>query len=151
MITTTDFAELLGVSQTMIRKYRKLGMPGPKDAQAQGQYYFVKAIRWLANRGKKRENKEVGLTEARIRLTLAQAEREEISNKITKKDLIPLANAERVLAGIFGEIKCNLMALPGKLSPRLENVDQITIKQTLNEEIRAALNESNAKITRENF
>jgi len=122
-LKSSEFADLIGVSQRQINNYRKDGMPSVQKGSY--HYYNFEAIQWLYDNGIKQINRvdnsdDVELLPARERKDLADAKNKEFDLAVKMGKYIPydVARANGANAGIF--IRDILSSLPDRFIPRLE-------------------------------
>ena len=122
-LKSSEFADLIGVSQRQINNYRKDGMPSVQKGSY--HYYNFEAIQWLYDNGIKQINRvdnsdDVELLPARERKDLADAKNKEFDLAVKMGKYIPydVARANGANAGIF--IRDILSSLPDRFIPKLE-------------------------------
>ena len=93
-----------------------------------------------ANKGNSALANNPELNAEKIRLARASAEKLESANLKAKGDLAPLADVERVWAGILRDVRAALLALPSRAASRLGHLTPHDIA-TLDREVRAVLEE----------
>lgn len=81
------------------------------------------------------------LTRTKIRVNIANAEKNELKNAVTKGELIPRDVVNTKWAEDVSNVKAKLLALPSKLAPRLAGLSAREVNEILTEGIYEALNE----------
>ena len=96
----------------------------------------------MKNAGRKMNiTKSRELELAKIRLTNALADKNELKNAITRREYISRTEINREYAKVAGNIKSKLLALPAKLAPVLNGLSPSEIASVLEENIYEVLNE----------
>lgn len=95
----------------------------------------------MARNSETRSRRSSELEEARTRLANAQAEKYELRNAQTKKEIIPVKEANARYAKIVMNIKTKLLALPVKLTPKVYGLEPVEIEKVLTESIYEVLKE----------
>ena len=147
-LKSSEFADLVGVSQRQINNYRKDGMPSIQKGSY--HYYNFEAIQWLYDNGIKQINRvddsdDVEFLPARERKDLADAKNKEFDLAVKMGKYIPndVARANGANAGIF--IRDVLSSLTDRFIPRLE-LDEKT-KHYLRTELKEEIYETLVKIS----
>jgi len=147
-LKSSEFADLVGVSQRQINNYRKDGMPSIQKGSY--HYYDFEAIQWLYDNGIKQINRvddsdDVEFLPARERKDLADAKNKEFDLAVKMGKYIPndVARANGANAGIF--IRDVLSSLTDRFIPRLE-LDEKT-KHYLRTELKEEIYETLVKIS----
>lgn len=95
----------------------------------------------MARTSKTPGKKNTDLEEARTRLANAQAEKYELRNAQTKKEIIPVKEVNARYAKIVMNIKTKLLALPVKLTPKVYRQEPAETERILTESIYEVLKE----------
>lgn len=128
-LNVEQIAQLLKCSARRIQQYVKLGMPREK----RGFYDPLKCSLWLNEYLLAELQRRGGgtLVKERERLVKAQADREELELAQKRGELIPVSVHEERLMYHLTTLRQNLLALPGRVAPRLEGLPRQEIKGVL--------------------
>jgi phage terminase Nu1 subunit (DNA packaging protein) len=122
-LKSSEFANLIGVSQRQVNNYRKEGMPSIKKNKY--YYYNFDAIQWLYDNGIKQvkritDEAQVQQLSIRERKDLAEAKIKEFELAVKQGKYIStdIARSNGAKAGLF--VRDILQNMPNRFIPRLE-------------------------------
>jgi phage terminase Nu1 subunit (DNA packaging protein) len=151
-LKSSEFADLIEVSQRQVNNYRKDGMPSIQKGSY--HYYNLESIQWLYDTGVKSinlldENDEIPKS-PRDRKDLADAKNKEFDLDIKRKKYMLVEKAESNGANAAIAIRDNFLSLPDRLIPKLEAKETFEeIQHHFRVELKAEINRSLVKVTEE--
>ena len=138
LVSADELSQLLQITDRHIRRLVSVGMP-----KLGHRYYLFGCINFYIDYLQKK-NKET--TQNKDRLIKAKAEQEEIELKKLQNKVIAVEEVELQTMQLMQILKAALLALPSKLSERLENKTKAEIFSVLDLEIKNELNQIVDKI-----
>lgn len=140
LVNKHKLQQILGKDHKTILKLQKEGMPVEKEG-ARGQSHTfdtAKVIDWLVNRASGRDR----LEEARIRHTLAQAEKVELEIEELRGDLISLDKMKGMWGNVLATFRARILSMPSRLTPLIvTHKDPKQIEKVIKDSCNEALNE----------
>lgn len=122
-VNITQFGEIIGKSGQYVGMLITQGMPAERSGRRGAQVFIdtAKAIAWLIERERTKVEAELAPADsttaaATKRLRTAQADAQEIENKVRRTELIDAEDVQQVLFLVTGSIKSHLQALPGRMA-----------------------------------
>lgn len=119
-MTQTKFGELVGISQQAVAELVKRGVLA--EGAAAGEWLLAYTGRLREQAAGRWAGDELDLARERAGLARAQRERIEMLNAQAKRELLPVALLERVLARLARQIAGTLEALPVQLKRQSPNL-----------------------------
>lgn len=134
-MTQTQFAELVGVSQQAISSLVGRGVLNSGDTGAVWLKHYCENLREQA--AGRASMGDLDLVQERARLAKEQADRVEMQNQISRKEVAPVNLLEVVLAKVARQIVANLEAIPVQLKRNSTTISQEDLKYITSEIIKA--------------
>ncbi len=154
-----DTAELLCITKRQLQNLVELGCP--KEGHGKGSYYVWKEVlKWyIAYQIALAKPKDVltsskyvdpdtvvsgeSLAQATTRKIIAEADLKELERAHQRGEVVAVADVERSIAEVAGNVKSKLLAIPTKLASILaaQKGDKARIKAVLDSEMRQVCNE----------
>lgn len=120
VVTTDALADLLGLSD---RHVQTLTRQGVLTLRRKGRYNCRDSVRsYCADMRKKasgRGSASSEYTAAKTRAAEAQAQKLEIANAASRRELIPAEAVEREWAAVLRDVRAAMLALPSRIQQRL--------------------------------
>ncbi len=138
LVSSKELSKILQITDRRIRQLVELGLPKKDD-----QYFLLGGVEFYIKYLQKQ--KTLG-TEAKEKLLAAKAAQEEIELKKLQNKVIAVEEVELQTMQLMQILKAALLALPSKLSERLENKTKAEIFSVLDLEIKNELNQIVDKI-----
>jgi len=139
-LKSSEFADLVGVSQRQINNYRKDGMPSVQKGSY--HYYNFEAIQWLYDNGIKQINRvddsdDVEFLPARERKDLADAKNKEFDLDVKQGKYLLKDEVKSYSVNLGVQIREILSSIPDRFIPRLELDEEVKhyLRVELKEEI----------------
>jgi phage terminase Nu1 subunit (DNA packaging protein) len=143
IVSKAELAKILGKDEKTIFRMSKEGLPIKAQGQrgVRSKYDTEEVIDWLVKKssnGKEMEN-------ARIRLTLAQANKAELEVMELEGSLIPIEHVQDLWADIVKRVRAKLLSLPSRMAPQVSQVKNgKEAERVLKKCVHEALNELTA-------
>lgn len=118
-LTSSQLAELIGVSQRRIHQMADEGDPPPKNAN--GRFPCDKSGEWIRNRvisqlGVSSTGEAYDFNAERARLTFHQANISALEEEIKRRNVIPAETVQHRWETMAGNVRAKLLNLPGRLA-----------------------------------
>lgn len=139
-LTREQFAGLIGVSRERVQQMIRRGTLGP-TAEDKIDLEIVLPIycEYLKSKSPKSKSNDE-------RIKAARAEKLELANEATKRDLIPADEVRREVTRGFQELKTQLLIIPRRLGqPLALETDAVAIEEKIHGEIVSALESQRIK------
>lgn len=151
----SDFAKRLNLSAARISQFVKRGLPLNSD----GKVLVADALRWLREEVHAKGGRPLGSSgaggegnpdyeAAKLRLTIAQADRAELEIAARRRELVPVEDARRAQRAIARTTRDMFLNFSARYGPEMAGelgVDPGVLIGILEAKIRTALNEAAAK------
>lgn len=134
-MTQTQFAELVGVSQQAISSLVGRGVLNSGDTGAVWLKHYCENLREQA--AGRASMGDLDLVQERARLAKEQADRVEMQNQISRKEVAPVNLIELVLADVARKIISELDAIPVELKRNSKSISSEDLQYISNEIIKA--------------
>lgn len=134
-MTQTQFAELVGVSQQAISSLVGRGVLNSGDTGAVWLKHYCENLREQA--AGRASMGDLDLVQERARLAKEQADRVEMQNQISRREVAPVNLLEVVLAKVARQIVANLEAIPVQLKRNSTTISQEDLNYITSEIIKA--------------
>ena len=134
-MTQTQFAELVGVSQQAISSLVGRGILNSGDIGSVWLKHYCENLREQA--AGRASTGDLDLVQERARLAKEQADRVEMQNQISRKEVAPVNLLEVVLAKVARQIVGNLEAIPVQLKRNSTTISQEDLKYITSEIVKA--------------
>jgi phage terminase Nu1 subunit (DNA packaging protein) len=142
LVTAHALADLLGLSD---RAVRDLGTRGIAVKAADGVYRQRESVRSYCTHIREMAGGRAGsktLTEERVRIATAQANKLERENAVARNEMLPAKEVERAWAGVLRDVRSAMLALPSRFQMRLTGLSlSVHDVSEIDREIRDALTE----------
>ncbi|MDE0921799.1 terminase small subunit [Aurantimonas coralicida] len=135
-VTIHELSELIGIGE---RQINALAMRGVFDKTACGRLDTRKAIRAYLAHCKKAGSAD--LETEKIRVQRETADKLELANAATRRELIPAADVEREWASVLRDVRVSMLAIPARVQQRIPHLTAHDIG-AIDREIRNALTET---------
>lgn len=135
IVTKTELAEFLGVSQSVVTRMVKNGMPASNPKKLN----LAECIKWQLDQNKV----ETTQTQSSARTKLIEAQTRRIKLQIMEKrgDLVEVEIVKMNIQKTIETIKQRISTLITKLPVKLENKSSIQISEILKKDVNKALND----------
>lgn len=122
ILSSEEFAKVLGVT---VRTVQALAEKGVLSRVGRGRFSVKKSVLEYCNflRNKKSTHQDSPMQEAKLKLTLAQAEKAEIQNQVLTGKLIPIELLTSIIAEVSGQIAGALDTIPSKIKRKHPQTD----------------------------
>ncbi len=140
LVTVHALADLLGLSD---RATRDLGTRGIAAKAGDGVYRQRESVRAYCAHIREMAGGRAGsktLTEERVRIATAQADKLERENAVARNEMLPAKEVERAWAGVLRDVRSAMLALPSRFQMRLTGLTVHDVAE-IDREIRDALAE----------
>jgi len=133
----SDTATFFGVSVQAITGWVNRGCPNEGKKGRVLNFYLPDVVAWLDERNQPDEDEVFDgliLDEERARLASAQADGQELKNKVTRRELAPVQLLQFALDDVAGQINSTLESVPlkvKKLIPKLTSTELNLIKREI--------------------
>lgn len=142
IVNKARLAKILGKTEPTLTTWQKEGMPIAKVAERKGQsntYDTEKVIEWMIRRA---SDTNTAMERAKLRLTEAQAEMEELRVLEKKEELIPLDKMKHLWADVLASCRARILSMPTRLAPVIAtHRDPKKIEKVLKEACTEALSD----------
>lgn len=142
IVNKAKLAKILGKTEPTLTTWQKEGMPIKKLGERKGQsntYDTAAVIDWLIKRS---SDTNTAMEKAKLRLTEAQAEMEELKVLEKKEELIPLDKMKHLFSGVFASCRARILSMPSRLAPVIAtHRDPKKIEKVLKEACAEALSD----------
>ena len=142
-VSAAHLGAVIGVSERAVRELGRLGrVPRLPD----GTYPLRAAVRAYcaflrdAAAGRGGTGAASGLARERQRLTREQADRAELANQLTRRELVPAAEVEAEWARVCVGFRARLLAVPSRVHQHLPHLTPAEV-EAVDREVRDALTE----------
>lgn len=126
-MTSSEFADLIGVTRQQVNNYRIEGMPSVKKGSSYN--YGFDAIQWLFDTGKREINRTEEVSKesltAHERSRLADAKLKEHKLGVQKGKFILKSSVEKDISTIAITMRNKLIELPSRVIPRLDASEEV--------------------------
>jgi phage terminase Nu1 subunit (DNA packaging protein) len=142
VVSTAEISEILGLSDRRIRQLEKEDAlvkisRGKYDLKASIQKY----IEYIKEQAQKTEE-ELDLTKEKTLLTRANRQKVELELQIMRGELHRSEDVRRVMNDMLGAFRARVLAIPGKVAPRLiAQTNAAVIQNIVRNEVYEALQE----------
>jgi phage terminase Nu1 subunit (DNA packaging protein) len=121
-LTSSQLAELIGVSQRRIHQMADEGNPPPKNAN--GRFPCRESGLWMRDRiisqlGVASNGEAYDFNAERARLTFHQANLSALDEEIKRKNVIPAETVQHHWETMAGNVRAKLLNLPGRLAVKV--------------------------------
>jgi len=151
LVDIDQFAELVGVTTDMIRKYEQQGIikSEPKKNQKDKRMYdftrnIVKLVRFFREKTDSRKSGDSEeMEKAKLKRMEMKLKKEELELAELENDLHRSSDIEKVIGAALTRLRINLLSIPMGIAPLVrekKNVNEIA--EIINERICRALNET---------
>jgi hypothetical protein len=133
-LTRAEFAKLIGVNRTRVQQLISAGSLGPEaHAKLDIELALPAYIAHLKERASAGKNSDE-------RIKKARAEKLELANEATKRDLIPAEEVRREVTRAFQELKGQLLIIPRRLGqPLALETDPVSVEEKIHKELVSVL------------
>lgn len=136
-------AELLSLSLSMVRTKAREGVfvrsrPGRYDVEKSVRNYVVRLREMASRTGGRTSADSSDLAAQKLRLTIAQADKEETRVARERKELVSADEVEREWASILRDVRSTMMAVPSRVGATLPHLTAHDVAE-IDREIKAAL------------
>lgn len=141
IVNKRELAKILGKSERALTEWQKEGMPiASSGARGQANRYDTqKVIEWLIKRASDQSSK---MDAAKLRLTIAQAEKAELEVKEMHGELIAVDDMKMMWSNVLAAFRAKVLSIPSRLTPQLTHLnDPKKIDKIIKETLFEALNE----------
>jgi phage terminase Nu1 subunit (DNA packaging protein) len=130
-----------GIPSRTINEWRREGIiPDYKDVENYSESDYDEVVRAIIAHLKQTES--VGeYKEAKLRLTIAQAERVELDNALTKGEIVTLSDFIPEYEKLVNSFKAKMLNIPKAIAPQIEGLTYKEIESLLEDAVWNALNE----------
>ncbi|GGX01502.1 hypothetical protein GCM10011282_04290 [Undibacterium macrobrachii] len=135
VMTQTQFAELVGVSQQAISSLVGRGVLNSGDTGAVWLKHYCENLREQA--AGRASMGDLDLVQERARLAKEQADRVEMQNQLARKEVAPVNLIELVLADVARKIISELDAIPVELKRNSKSISSEDLQYISNEIVKA--------------
>jgi hypothetical protein len=133
-ITAEKLCALTGLTD---RRHRQLAKAGYFPPPVMSEYQLAPTIKGMFQFYREQKDKQKGSDE---RIKKARAEKLELANEATKKDLIPAEEVRREVTRAFQELKGQLLIIPRRLGqPLALETDPVSIEEKIHKELVSVL------------
>lgn len=142
-VPAAHLGALLGISE---RAARELGRRGVVPRDGDGLFPVRACVRAYcahlreAAAGRGGTGATSGLARERVRLVREQADKTELANGLTRRELVPAAEVEAEWSRVCVALRARLLALPSRVQQRLAHLTAAEVA-TIDREVRDALTE----------
>lgn len=125
MFSKVQFAAIVGVSTRTITNWQNDGMPSERSGsgRAANKIDTAAAISWLVNREVQRRSPDktgpIDIDVERLRLVSEQADEKEISNAVSRGELLSVEDVQELVMVAVANLTGVLSGLPGRLANKL--------------------------------
>jgi len=143
-VSEKELREYIGVSTGRIAKFIKVGMPRKEV----GVFDLKECVRWYTDRLREKYKEYGGksLTKERAKLVAAQAKSAEVKAQKDSGTVIGIDEVKEEAMLLTQEIKDSLLALPGRISPKLSHKEVGEIKTLLTNSVIGICNKVSDKL-----
>ncbi len=119
------------------RRHRQLAKAGYFPPPVMSEYQLAPTIKGMFQYYREQKDKQKNSDE---RIKKARAEKLELANEATKRDLIPAEEVRREVTRAFQELKGQLLIIPRRLGqPLALETDAVSVEEKINAEIVSVL------------
>lgn len=141
IVNKAELAKTLGRSERNLTELQKEGLP-VKKIRERGQsndYDTADVINWLIKRA---SDTSGAMEKAKLRLTVAQADKAELEADELRGSLIRLDDMKTAWLNVFGSFRARILGMPARLTPQIAALrDHVKINNLLTDYCHEALNE----------
>lgn len=142
LVSTSELAEILGITDRRIRQLEKAGIiskisRGKYDLAAAVQQY----ISWIKSQYAETDE-ELDLKKEKTLLTRANRQKVELELQIMRGELHRSEDVRRVMNDMLGAFRARCLAIPSKVAPKIQGkTDLAIIQDIIKKEVYEALSE----------
>ena len=143
ILNVADLCKWTGASDATLRSWKRQGkLPETPNGRIDGNKLLLAGIQSYRNKAAGVEEGETSLEDAKIRLTIAQAQHREMLNDRVAGSLIFADDMEMAVTELITAARSRLLGIPTQAAPRLVGVtDPLEAQRVLKELISDALRE----------